>query len=239
MAELKDGLLNDTAVTQSIISKLEHGAMDLKKITGIVIHQTDSTTAQSTINAWKAGRKNPKTGAIEFYGAHFLIDRGSGTYTENNKEKQYTGIDGKTYQTAHVNQKCFHVAHLKDKNYPTNPHSIGIELVSRFNETDGYPTSSVAQVESATWLVTTLIDLISSIASIDKVYAHGAISTGKKPSEGVLSLEQIKKEAEKKKAEKAKAITVHSSISFRLPPMAIDNTRVELRMIPIHFSKDK
>ena len=246
MAEIKDGLLNDPAVSHKIFSKIEKGAMDLGKVKGIVIHQTDSQTAQSTFNAYTAGRKNPKTGVIEYYGAHFLIDRGSGTYKENKKDKPYTGIDGKIYQTAHVTQICSHAGRLKSKEYPTNSHSIGIEIVARFDETDGYPTSSVAQVESATWLVTTLIDLISSIGSSDKVYAHGNISYGKKESEGVSSLEQIKKEIEKKKAEdekkkaeKAKEITIHSSFPFRLPPMAIDNTRVVIRCVPIHFSDNE
>ena len=242
MAEIKDGLLKDPTVTQKIFSKIEKGVMDLKKIKGIVIHQTNSQTANSTFNAYTDGRKNPKTGVIEYYGAHFLIDRGSGTYRENKKDKPYTGIDGKIYQTARVTRICSHAGRLKDKSYPTNSHSIGIEIVARFDETDGYPTSSVAQVESATWLVTTLIDLISSIGSSDKIYAHGDISYGKKESEGVSSLEQIKKEIEKKKAEdekkkagKAKEITVHSSIPLRMPA-AIDNTRVAIRYLPPHFS---
>lgn len=236
MAELKDGILKDSAVTEKIFPKNEKGVMDLKKVKGIVIHQTNSQTAESTFNAYTAGRKNPKTGALEYYGAHFLIDRGSGTYKENKKDKPYTGIDGKIYQTAHVTQICSHAGHLKNKLYPTNSHSIGIELVARFDETDGYPASSVAQIESATWLVSTLIDLISSIGSSDKVYAHGDISYGKKESEGVSSLEQIQKEIERKKAEKAKEITIHSSIPFRMPPMAIDNTRVVIRYVPLHFS---
>lgn len=241
MAEIKDGILSDKAVAQKIFPKNEKGAMDLKKVTGIVIHQTNSQTADSTFNAYTAGRKNPKTGAIEYFGAHFLIDRGSGTYKENKKDKPYTGIDGKIYQTAHLTQKCAHAGNLKSKTYPTNSHSIGIEIVARFDETDGYPASSNAQVESATWLVTTLVELISSIGSTDKIYAHGDISYGKKESEGVSSLEQIRKEIErreleKKKAEKAKEITVHSSIPFRMPPMAIDNTRVVIRYLPPKFS---
>lgn len=173
-----------------------------------------------------------------------MVDRGSGTYLENKKYKPYPGIDGKIYQTAHVNQKCSHAGNLKSKLYPTNSHSIGIEIVGRFDETDGYPTSSVAQVESAAWLVATLIELITSIASTDakndNLHAHGNISSGKKLSEGVSSLEQIRKKLEeekaaKEKAAKAKEITVFTSIPFRIPPMPIDNTRVVIRYVPLHF----
>jgi len=245
MAELKDGIIVDKTVTEKIFSKNEKGAMDVKKIKGIVIHQTNSQSAESTFNAYTAGRYNTKKKITEYFGAHFLIDRGSGTYRENKKDKPYPGIDGKIYQTAHVNQICNHAGNLKSKLYPTNSHSIGIEIVGRFDETDGYPASSVAQVESAAWLVATLIELLSSIASTDAkddhLYAHGDISSGKKPSEGVSSLEQIRKQIEKEKAAKEKAakaegITVHTSIPFRMPPMAIDNTRVIIRYVPLHLA---
>ena len=59
MAELKDGILKDAAVAQKIFSKIEKGAIDVGKITGIVIHQTNSQSAESTFNAYTAGRKNP------------------------------------------------------------------------------------------------------------------------------------------------------------------------------------
>lgn len=228
MAEIKDGLLTDPQVTHNVISAIERGAMDLKKINAIVIHQTHGFTAQSAINAWKEGREiKTKKGTTKFYpGAHFLIDRGSGTFEEGEKESPYKGIDGKIYQTARVTQKCSHVAKLKSKLYPTNSNSIGIELVARFHEKTGYPDSSVAQVASATWLVTTLINLISTIKT-ENLYAHGVVSREKKESEGTLSLEQIKKEIEKKKAEQNKPkISIHSTISIPLAPLAIDNTRV-------------
>lgn len=238
MAELKNGVLDDPKVAQEIISVIERGAMDVKKIQAIVLHQTHGFNAAGAIKGWKEGRKTKK--GTKFYpGTHFVIDRGSGTVVENGKTYSYTGIDGKITQTARVNQKCSHVMKLKSKLYPTNSNSIGIELVGRWTEADGYSDSSVAQIESATWLVTTLISLIGSIET-DDLYAHGVISREKKEDEGLKSLESIKKEierrkAEKEKAEKTKQISVHTTVPLRMLPVAIDNTRVHKVYIPDRF----
>lgn len=241
MAELKNGVLVDTAVAQDIISVIERGAMDVKKIQAIVIHQTHGFNAAGAIKGWKEGRViKTKKGTTRIYpGTHFVIDRGSGTVVENGKTYSYTGIDGKITQTARVNQKCSHVMKLKQKLYPTNSNSIGIELVGRWTEEAGYSDSSVAQINSATWLVMTLISLISNIPA-DGLYAHGVISREKKEDEGLKSLESIKKEIEKRKAEKEKAekekqISIHTTVPLRLPPMAIDNTRVRIAYVPDRF----
>lgn len=60
MAELKDGIIIDKAVAEKIFPKNEKGAMDVKEVKGIVIHQTNSQSADSTFNAYTAGRYNPK-----------------------------------------------------------------------------------------------------------------------------------------------------------------------------------
>lgn len=109
----------------------------MTKVNGIIVHQTDSSTAKATLNAYlNAGN-----------GAHFLIDK-----------------DGTTYQTAPVTMKTAHVGKLRGKcfethicnpaqvrigpqkhsainriemqkkvpdRFPSNADSIGIELVGR------------------------------------------------------------------------------------------------------------
>ena len=118
---------------------IEHGA--LTRITGIIVHQTDSDSAQQTLNSYRNQNAN---------GAHFLIDR-----------------DGTIYQVASLKRKTWHVGKLRSKclalhscspaelrelkdvkerptavnriemrksvplRYPSNEDSIGIEIVGR------------------------------------------------------------------------------------------------------------
>lgn len=118
---------------------IEHGT--LTTIRGIIVHQADSDTAQSTLSAYM------KVGAN---GAHFLIDR-----------------DGTIYQTASLKRRTRHVGKLRSKciaehtcspselhilrnnearpsvinriemrktvpaRYPSNDDAIGIEIVGR------------------------------------------------------------------------------------------------------------
>ena len=141
----------------------------LHAVKGIVVHQTESPTAQSTFNSYS------KPGAN---GAHFLIDK-----------------DGSIYQTASLNQQTRHVGRLKSRcqaegdcstadakankrwdpaamnqreqakpageRYPSNSDSIGIELVGQALEVKGqkekvYETVTDAQNASLAWLVNEL-----------------------------------------------------------------------------------
>lgn len=69
-----------TKIETKIIPNLEHGY--LSKVNAIVIHRTAASTAKSTLNAWKTKKS----------GAHFLIDK-----------------NGKIYQTAGLDKKCWHM----------------------------------------------------------------------------------------------------------------------------------
>lgn len=71
---------------------IEHGAMNT--VSGIIVHQTDSSTAESSLNSYL------RTGAN---GAHFLIDK-----------------DGTIYQTASLKKKTHHVGKLKAKCFETH-----------------------------------------------------------------------------------------------------------------------
>lgn len=204
MAEIKNGILIDKRVTQKIITNIERPGLDFKKIRAIIIHQTDSSNASGTMSWWE---QSP-------HGAHLIVDRGTGTYlqTKNVGTKKkpawkytgktitYSGSDGKIYQTAHLNKRCNHAGSLRDKKYPDNYDSIGIEFVSKYDEVKGlYPPPSVAQIQSGAWLVKTLLELITTIPSMEAVYAHGVIAF-KTPdqTEGGTTLEEIKEELEPK-----------------------------------------
>ena len=169
----------------SRMTGIERGA--LNDVKGIVVHQTESPTAQSTFNSYS------KPGAN---GAHFLIDK-----------------DGSIYQTASLEQKTQHVGRLKSRcqaegdcspadakankrwdpgamnqreqakpageRFPSNSDSIGIELVGEALPVKGqkekvYETVTDAQNAALSWLVK---ELKSEYAVPDsEVFRHPDIS---------------------------------------------------------------
>lgn len=84
MATVEQGKLIDPAVEIKLYSSIEHGALD--EVSAVVLHRTDSSSAAGTFSAY-AGNKQT--------GAHFLIDK-----------------PGQIYQTAKVDQVCWHVGIL-------------------------------------------------------------------------------------------------------------------------------
>jgi N-acetyl-anhydromuramyl-L-alanine amidase AmpD len=196
---IKDGIIQDKNVELKIYPSVQHGQMN--KVAAIVLHRTDSSNANSTLQAYSKGKKS---------GAHFLIDK-----------------SGKIYQTAKMNQKCWHVGILQSRcqtegdcsqqenkrvnslihqkglsfgrrarnlsrheakkkypdRYPSNDDSIGIEVVGKFittAKTFGEPTSH--QFNSLRWLVE-LITTEYNLNINNDVYSHGAIAR-KQPCEG-------------------------------------------------------
>ena len=204
MTEIKDGLLIDAKISSKIIPNIERPGLDFKKIRALIIHQTDSSNASGTIGWWQ---RSPLKA-----GAHFIVDRGLGTFKETIKiserpavykykgtDGNYTGIDGKLYQTAHVNKRCNHAGKLRNAAYPDNYDSIGIEFVGKYDEVAQlYPGPSPGQIVSGAWLVKTLIELITTIPGMDAVYAHGVIAF-KTPdqTEGGSTLEKVREELQK------------------------------------------
>jgi N-acetyl-anhydromuramyl-L-alanine amidase AmpD len=203
---VKDGEIVDKKVEIKTYPSIEHGA--ISKVTSIVLHRTDSSTANSTLSVYSKGKKT---------GAHFLIDK-----------------NGYIYQTANMNKVCWHVGILlprckieKDCNpkelktitalihekglafgrrarnlsrheigknyplrYPSNNDSIGIEVVGKFWETKkSFDKPTLEQFKSLKWLVGTLTKKYQLSIKND-VYAHGAIAR-KQEAEGAQLLQYL------------------------------------------------
>ena len=206
MAKVENGKIVDPKIELKIYPSLEHG--ELKRITSIVLHRTDSSTASSTLGAYAGGKKE---------GAHFLIDG-----------------NGKIYQTTSLNKICWHVGillprcliekgcdpkELKTINalihekglsfgrraqnlsehearksyplrYPSNSDSIGIEVVGKFwPSKKAFDGPTAQQFSSTRWLV----DVLTQAHGLNlrsNVYAHGAIAR-KEESEGAQLLQYL------------------------------------------------
>ena len=80
------GKLVHAKVVDKVNSKIEKGV--LGTVNAIVVHQTGAGTAQSSFSSYDTGTN----------GAHFLID-----------------TDGTIYQTARIDQKCWHVGNIRSR----------------------------------------------------------------------------------------------------------------------------
>ncbi|EXU76673.1 peptidoglycan recognition protein family protein [Erwinia mallotivora] len=182
----EDGYIFDERIERKIFKTIERGR--LGKVNGIVVHQTQSPTVQSTFNSYN--NKNAT-------GAHFLIDK-----------------NGKVYQTASLFKVTWHVGLMKsrcflkkkckptetalislhnspwkkttfkniydiekEKNFPerfpNNSDSIGIELVGLATGPKGkevFETVTDKQNESLKWLVPELARVFR--VSMSEVYRH-------------------------------------------------------------------
>lgn len=200
-----NGMINHARIRNARSPEIERGRR-IGAITGIVVHQTDADTSQSSLNSYKQPGAN---------GAHFLID-----------------TDGTIYQTAGIYQRTNHVGPLKARciavgtcaprdyanvgvqgmhriemrkapgdRYPSNMEAIGVEMVGRAKVPEGfrptpqqakrtpeqlrgdvgvYPTPTAAQNQSLTWLVAVLEESIQIAPG--EVFRHPEASR-KNPTE--------------------------------------------------------
>jgi len=81
MKKIENGKILDDKVEVKTYPSIEHD--NIIKVRSIVLHRTDSTTANGTLNAYANRQKT---------GAHFLIDK-----------------SGHIYQTASMSKVCWHV----------------------------------------------------------------------------------------------------------------------------------
>ncbi|MET3177695.1 UNVERIFIED_ORG: N-acetyl-anhydromuramyl-L-alanine amidase AmpD [Variovorax guangxiensis] len=202
----KHGMISHARVRHARSPQIERGKR-VGAITGIVVHQTDADTLESSLNSYR----NPKAN-----GAHFLIDK-----------------DGTIYQTAAIYQRTNHVGPLKARclitgkcaprdfpakagattihriemrkapheRYPGNMEAVGIEMVGRARLPPGFkdpdvranrpleklraefgifPTPSAAQNQSLAWLVSVLES--SMQIAPGEVFPHSDVSW-KNPTE--------------------------------------------------------
>jgi len=206
MTKIEDGKIIDPRVAIQIHSSIERG--NIKKVSSIVLHRTDSTTATGTLNAYANGKRS---------GAHFLIDK-----------------SGHVYQTASMLKMCWHVGILLprcqiEKNcdpkelktitaliheeglsfgrrarnlsrhevskkyplrYPSNSDSIGIEVVGKFWPSEkSFEKPTQRQLESLKWLTEVIANEYLLNIRTD-VYAHGAIAR-KEVTEGAQILQYL------------------------------------------------
>lgn len=172
-----NGMLIAPRVQAQRYSHIEHGA--LGDVHAIVLHQTDSSSAQSTLAAYSGGGN----------GAHFLIAK-----------------DGRIIQAASLRMRCNHVGRLfrsrclelqgvqcRDARlakamalgwaarikavdrlerqkfwpdrFPVNGDSIGIELVGRHLDDTAYEALTSQQLDSLQWL-------------LDQLYIHFSLDGG-------------------------------------------------------------
>lgn len=215
MSEIKDGLLIDPLITQNIVSNIEFGSFDIKNVQAIVLHQTETESAQKTIEVWQT---RP-------YGTHFLIDRGG--------DETHTGEDGKIYQTAKLTRGTQHVGNVQSRcllaksceipkgaklsleaqaeaikggklrskavnkiefaksypnRFPTSSDSIGIEIVSKFDyQRKTYPAPSQKQIYAVSYLLEKLLAHLPAVSAAEDIYTHGTIGR-KEASEGAQTV---------------------------------------------------
>lgn len=192
-----EGFFVDGRIIVRRYLNLEHGP--ISTVVAIVLHQTDSSTAQQTFNSYA---RSP-------HGAHFLIDK-----------------NGQVYQTASLLTRCQHVgrhirsrcleidkpscdsvamariqamswsnhvraldAHERAKPYPQrfpmNGDSIGIEIVGRSIDDKKYEAVTSEQNNSLQWLTGALYSHFS-ISSKD-VFKHPQVSY-KNPGEAASAI---------------------------------------------------
>lgn len=186
-----DGWLTDPGIVRNEVAGLGSGR--LGEVNAVVMHRTDSPTADSALHTFATGRDGVQ------YGTHFLIDK-----------------DGTIYQTASLEQRTRHVGRIKSRcdaedscsaeeaaliaargwdpggthtreqakdypqRYPLNQDSVGIEVVGQ-HRNDQWDAPTAAQQASINRLVNTLQQHYG-IGDRD-VYAHDVISY-KTPGEG-------------------------------------------------------
>lgn len=183
---LKNGRIIDRKIKNAISPIIEHD--DMVKVSGIIVHQTGGSTANSSLSSYKNKGAN---------GAHFLIDK-----------------DGTIYQTASIYKQTWHVGKLKSRcvlekrcskaeternktynpskenereqkksppdRFPSNKDSIGIELVGETDKDDNYVAVTHEQNKSLKWLIEQLE--LTLFIPFTEVFRHPTVSR-KNPTE--------------------------------------------------------
>lgn len=178
------GIIDDERINVRIFSNIERRRMH--KVNGIVVHQTNASTAGSTFNSYSNKGAN---------GAHFLIDK-DGTIYQTASLFRVTNHVGLMQSRCLVKKQCDQAAfqstyalrnqpralssHETSKDFPerfpANSDSIGIELVGASSGKKGeeeYEHVTEQQNASLKWLIG---ELTSSLeVSMQEIYRHPEI----------------------------------------------------------------
>lgn len=186
----KEGYVYTDKIKMKIFATIERGKMD--RVNGIVVHQTDSSTAESTFNSYKNKGAN---------GAHFLIDK-DGTIYQTASLYQVTNHVGKMQSRCYKTHECAptefkrmsalekawkpsQISEIERKKkfpdrYPFNTDAIGIEIVGKSRPDPGqkekitYDQVNEAQNASLKWLVRELSQALS--VSMTEIYRHSDVA---------------------------------------------------------------
>ncbi len=146
-----DGMIYSPRINFNRIEKLERGTLG-SSIKGIVLHRTASPTSASTISSFQNGRNGLN------YGTHFVVDK-----------------DGTIIQTASLKHFTLHVGRVRNKEFPINENSVGIEVVGMYDdESKTWEQPTPEQISSTAWLVNSLRQTYN-LQRAD-VYNHDKIS---------------------------------------------------------------
>lgn len=193
----KEGYIDAERIILKTFKNIERGQMDA--VNGIVVHQTDSTTANSTFNSYQTKGAN---------GAHFLIDK-DGTIYQTASLLKVTWHVGRMQSRCFLTKKCeptefkkmFELEKAgrngdinrleKKKNFPdrfpNNTDSIGIEIVGKAKDeyidnkkVEIYENVTELQNKSLKWLLNELTSTLK--VSMSEIYRHPDIGR-KNPTE--------------------------------------------------------
>jgi RHS repeat-associated protein len=147
---ISDGEMQSDDVVQNRITALERKS--LKSVQGVVLHRTASSNTEGTLHSFQIGRDGVN------YGTHFLV-----------------GKDGTIYQTANLDKYTLHVGKTRNKSFPNNLNSIGIEVVGNYNsDTHKWEPLTSAQIEAVANLTNYL--MVTYKLPSSALYIHENIS---------------------------------------------------------------
>lgn len=186
----EEGYIDAERIIVKIFKAIERGS--LVKVNGIIVHQTNSPTANSTFNSYKNAGAN---------GAHFLIDKEGVIYQTASLFKTTWHV-GKIQSRCYLTKKCdsadlekitslsrswgnFRQISEMEKQkkfpdrFPDNSDSIGIEIVGLaiiLKEEPNPVFEPVNELQNASlkWLIKELAETLK--VSMTEVYRHPEIA---------------------------------------------------------------
>lgn len=181
----KAGHVDSERIVVRIFPGIERRPME--KVNGIVVHQTNSSTADSTFNHYRGKREN---GAHFLIGKYGIIFQTASLYKVTNhvgrlqsrclatricSPSEFTYVAGLERArrvkevSVHEHKKAF------PQRFPSNADSIGIEIVGLFiDERKAYEPVNPRQNESLAWLVRELAATLK--VSMQEIYRHPVVA---------------------------------------------------------------